>query len=203
MDELINALTKVQTEIQHASKDAINPYFKSEYATLEQVITQVKKPLNDNGIYFQQIAHPSEIGACVETVFYGHGSSLSTGQILIPADKRDAQGFGSALTYAKRYSLSLACGIGHQKDDDANRAMPKKYQLKIGRDIRFSDDSPHKFFRRAKEMLQLPVTDEKKKLFEGSLLSLHAARDEFKEYDRNNCDRMIKHYNEVLNESKR
>ena len=137
MDELINALTKVQTEIQHASKDAINPYFKSEYATLEQVITQVKKPLNDNGIYFQQIAHPSEIGACVETVFYGHGSSLSTGQILIPADKRDAQGFGSALTYAKRYSLSFACGIGHQKADDANRAMPKKYQLKIGSDFDF------------------------------------------------------------------
>ena len=203
MDQLINALIKVQSEIQHASKDAVNPYFKSEYATLEQVITQVKKPLNDNGIYFQQIAHPSELGACVETVFYGHGTSLSTGQILIPADKKDAQGFGSALTYAKRYSLSLACGIGHQKDDDANKAMPKKYQMKLNNKIWFSDDSPHKFYSRAKEMLQLPITDEKKKLFEGSLLSLHAVRNELKEYDRDNCDRMIKHYNEVLNESKR
>ena len=52
-------------------------------------------------------------------------------------------------------------------------------------------------------MLQLPVTDEKKRLFEDSLLSLHAARDELTEYDRNSCDRIIKHYNEVLNESKR
>ena len=124
--ELVIALIKAQGQINHATKDGVNPYFKSGYATLEQVITAVKKPLNDNGIYFQQESHDNEIGASVETSFYGHGGIMSTGKITIPADRKDAQSFGSALTYAKRYSLSMACGIGHQEDDDANRATFEK-----------------------------------------------------------------------------
>ena len=119
---LINALIKAQSEIEHATKDGMNPFFGSGYATLEQIITAVKKPLNDNGIYFQQESHENEVGACVETTFWGHGANLPTGKVTIPAERSDAQSFGSALTYAKRYSLSMACGIGHQKDDDANSA---------------------------------------------------------------------------------
>jgi hypothetical protein len=125
-DKLIAALIEAQKAITHASKDGKNPYFKSDYATLEEVITTVKPPLNDNGVMFQQVCHPSDIGVCVETVFYGHGGELRTGQFTVPADKRDPQGFGSALTYAKRYSLSMACGVGHQKDDDAETAMIKR-----------------------------------------------------------------------------
>ena len=125
-DKLIAALIEAQKTITHASKDGKNPYFKSDYATLEEVITTVKPPLNNNGVMFQQVTHPSDIGVCVETVFYGHGGELRTGQFTVPADKRDPQGFGSALTYAKRYSLSMACGIGHQKDDDAETAMIKR-----------------------------------------------------------------------------
>ena len=123
---LIDALIKAQSEIEHATKDGTNPYFKSGYATLEQVITAVKKPLNDNGIYFQQESHENEVGACVETTFWGHGANLPTGKVTIPAERSDAQSFGSALTYAKRYSLSMACGIGHQADDDANNATFEK-----------------------------------------------------------------------------
>lgn len=123
---LIDALIKAQSSIKHATKDGVNPYFKSGYATLEQVITAVKKPLNDNGIYFQQESHENEGGACVETTFWGHGANLPTGKVTIPTDRNDAQAFGSALTYAKRYSLSMACGIGHQTDDDANSATFEK-----------------------------------------------------------------------------
>ena len=122
MNDLIAALIKAQSEIQHASKDGNNPYFKSGYATLEQVISTVKPPLNSNGIYFQQQSHDCEEGVCIETVFYGHNAMLKTGKVTIPTD-RTPQGRGSGLTYAKRYSLSLACGIGHQKDDDANLAQ--------------------------------------------------------------------------------
>jgi len=121
MNDLIEALTKAQSEIQHASKDGNNPYFKSGYATLEQIISTVKPPLNNNGIYFQQQSHDIEDGVCIETVFYGHNAMLKTGKVTIPTD-RTPQGRGSGFTYAKRYSLSLACGIGHQKDDDANLA---------------------------------------------------------------------------------
>ena len=122
-DALIAALLEAQKNITHANKNGKNPYFTSDYATLEEVITTVKGPLNKEGVFFQQISHASDYGVSVETIFYGHGSSLPTGPFNVPTDKRDPQGYGSALTYAKRYSLSMACGIGHQKDDDAESAM--------------------------------------------------------------------------------
>jgi len=119
---LIAALTKAQSEITHAVDDGENPVFKSAFATLEGVIDAVKPVLNKNGIYYQQISHDCDNGVSVETVFYGHDSFLSTGSVTIPADKNTCQGYGSALTYAKRYSLSMAAGIGHQPDDDGNEA---------------------------------------------------------------------------------
>lgn len=123
-DKLIEALVKAQSEINHAVQDAANPFFKSDYASLKEVIDSVKGHLNDNGIYMQQVSHDMPHGCCVETVFYGHGGSLSSGKVSIPATKNDPQMFGSALSYAKRYSLQMACAIATQKeDDDAEKAM--------------------------------------------------------------------------------
>ena len=125
-DTLINALIKAQQEIDHVIQDSKNPFFSSDYASLKNVIDSVKKPLNDNGIYLQQISHECERGACVETIFFGYGGKLSTGKVSIPANKQDSQAFGSALSYAKRYSLLMACGIASQKeDDDGEKAMQR------------------------------------------------------------------------------
>ena len=71
---------------------------------------------------YQQVSEFTENGICIETIFYGHGNSLTSGKVFVPADKNTPQGFGSALTYARRYSLSLACGIGSDADDDGNAA---------------------------------------------------------------------------------
>mgnify|MGYP001382087169 FL=1 len=125
-DTLINALVKAQQEIDHVVQDANNPFFKSDYASLKEVIDSVKKPLNSNGILLQQVAHDCDNGVCIETVFHGHGGSLSTGKVTIPASKQDPQAYGSALSYAKRYSLLMACGVATRKeDDDAEGAMQR------------------------------------------------------------------------------
>lgn len=125
-DTLINALVKAQQEIDHVVQDANNPFFKSDYASLKEVIDSVKKPLNSNGILLQQVAHDCDNGVCVETVFHGHGGKLSTGKVTIPAAKQDPQAYGSALSYAKRYSLLMACGVATRKeDDDAEAAMQR------------------------------------------------------------------------------
>lgn len=121
-DYLINALVKAQSEIGSVKKDAENPFFKSGYATLEAVIQAVKKPLNDNGIYFQQVAHDKEGAIGIETILNGHGSSISSGTVYMPATKNDPHAFGSALSYAKRYSLMMACGLPSE-DDDGNKAV--------------------------------------------------------------------------------
>lgn len=127
--KLIDALVKAQEDMQHATDNAANPHFNSKYATLEQVIDTVKPILAKHKIMFQQISHDVHGGGvAIETIFYGHGSEFRTGIVKIPLDKNTCQGYGSALTYCRRYSLSLACGIGSEKDDDGNKAesFPKK-----------------------------------------------------------------------------
>lgn len=135
-DTLVSALIKAQNQIDNAHKDAKNPFFKSNYATLESVIEAVKQPLLDNGVLFVQKSSISEDGVNIETCFYGHGEEMQTGQLHVPADKQDPQGYGSALTYARRYSLAMACGIGAGikveatgADDDGNKATTT-YQAK-------------------------------------------------------------------------
>lgn len=122
MDKLIEALLAAQRNIKHSLDDSTNPRFNSQYTSLEGVIDAVKEHLNAEGVYVQQITHPDPDGACVETIFHGHQASLSAGKVFLPAEKHDPQKFGSALTYARRYSLATACGIGHAKDDDAEAA---------------------------------------------------------------------------------
>jgi len=136
--KLINQLIKAYSEITSAEFDKINPHFNSKYASLESVIKAVKPSLLKHGILYRQVSKYTENGICIETIFHGHGEELGTGEIFLPVDKRTAQGFGSALTYARRYSLSLACGIGSEEDDDGNQAekevgkkpVPKKTPVK-------------------------------------------------------------------------
>ena len=60
--------------------------------------------------------------ALVLRPYYGHGSSISSGTVYTPATKNDPHAFGSALSYAKRYSLMMACGLASE-DDDGNKAV--------------------------------------------------------------------------------
>jgi len=122
MKELIENLVKAQSAMSHAKASEDNEYFKSKYVPYEKLMDYVKTHLNDNGIYIQQVCHESDGGVCVETVLHGHGGSLSSGKVFVQAEKQTPQGYGSALTYARRYSLSLATGSGADKDDDANSA---------------------------------------------------------------------------------
>lgn len=121
-NELMSALLEVQQELSHAKASATNPHFKSQYVPFEALWDYAKEHLNARGILIQQMSHECEVGACIETLLIGFGDSLSTGKMIVRADKPTAQSFGSAVTYAKRYSLSMALGIGADKDDDANKA---------------------------------------------------------------------------------
>lgn len=184
MENLISALLKAQTQIDHATKDAKNPFYKSDYATLEQVINTVKEPLNENGIYFQQNSTLTETGATCETIFYGHSAQLSAGVVYVPADKLDPQAFGSALTYARRYSLSMACGIS-SKDDDGESAMqrsrvtkkPSKYNLMRNDNAVVSTDDEEEFLKHLQRMLKEPTNVVCQKLYKENSKIIKTAHD--------------------------
>ena len=119
---LHGAMALAFAEIEAATKSADNPFFKSKYADLPAVIGAVKPALVKYRLFFTQNCHPSESGVIVETVLHhASGESMSLGQLYVPANKHDAQGFGSAQTYARRYALQTAFGVPVE-DDDGNAA---------------------------------------------------------------------------------
>jgi len=128
MKSISASLVKAQKGFGPALKTATNPHFRSKYADLSACIEAVIDALNDNGIMLMQPTHLCESGVIVETIFlHESGEQLSGGKLHVPASKHDAQGYGSALSYARRYSLMAACGIAPEEDDgnSASRPAPK------------------------------------------------------------------------------
>ena len=124
--QLSAALLKAQRSIKFAAKDAKNPHYKSTYADLPAVIDAIKPALNDAGIVFLQTFSPSEAGFIAVTTRLMH----ETGEWIedtatVPLPKSDPQGYGSAATYARRYSLAAITGL-YQDDDDGNAASNTK-----------------------------------------------------------------------------
>lgn len=122
MKNIATALVKAQKQFQPALKTSTNPHFRSKYAALDACIEAVIEALNNNGIYLLQKNYDCADGVMVETVFvHESGETLECGIVHFPAVKKDPQGYASALTYARRYSLMASCGIAPE-DDDGNAA---------------------------------------------------------------------------------
>jgi hypothetical protein len=113
------ALLQAQKALTFASKNAKNPHFKNTYADLSAVIDAVKPALNDAGIIFLQTPSPSDNGYLFLTTRLIHESGeWIEDTATCPLPKQDPQGYGSCLTYLRRYSLAAICGL-YQDDDDA------------------------------------------------------------------------------------
>ena len=109
-----------------ALKDKTNPAYKSKYADLGACIEAVDDSFLANGIVMYQETFEDQSGVTVETVLlHESGEMIRCGKLHVPAAKQDPQGYGSALTYARRYSLMAACGIAPE-DDDGNAASQQK-----------------------------------------------------------------------------
>ena len=135
------ALVKALAEIEGAAKDKVNPHFKSKYADIASVIDAIKPVLAKHNLGFTQHSQPSEQGVIVETVLHhAGGEMLSMGSLYVPANKNDPQGFGSALTYARRYALMTAFGVPAEDDDgNAARTNPSTGEA---RPSKRSDEAP-------------------------------------------------------------
>lgn len=124
VDKLAAALCKAQAEMGGAVKDAKNPFFKSSYADLTSVIKAIKEPFANNGLSYSQFPVTSEGGGGVGvvTVLLHSSGQWIESEFYLPLAKKDPQGGGSAITYARRYALQAMAGIP-TADDDAEAAM--------------------------------------------------------------------------------
>lgn len=133
MKNIASAFVKAQKSFAPALKTNTNPHFKSRYVGLDGCIEAVIDALNSNGIALLQPTHEDAAGVTVETIFlHESGEILSGGKLHVPAAKQDPQGYGSALTYARRYSLMSACGIAPE-DDDGNAASKRGQSSEVVR----------------------------------------------------------------------
>ena len=119
------AMCQAQSEMGGAHKGANNPFFKSKYADLSEVIKVVKEPFANNGLSFVQfpINDGDKIG--VETILMHASGEWLSNSFTVKATKQDAQGAGSVITYCKRYGLQAVAGIPSE-DDDGNSASSNK-----------------------------------------------------------------------------
>jgi hypothetical protein len=125
--ELSKALNAAQKEMKNPTFDSTNPHFKSKFASLVAVREAVIPILNKHGLSIAQFPKATEgTAGCVNRLMHVSGEWLEE-ECLLPLDKNNAQGAGSAVTYARRYSLQAIAGVVADEDDDANAAsVPAK-----------------------------------------------------------------------------
>jgi hypothetical protein len=122
MKELATAMAKAQAEIKAALKDSKNPHFKSSYADLTSVWDACRTALTKNGLSVVQIPNFEGDEVWLETrLLHASGESIS-GRYPLRPQQQTPQGYGSALTYARRYSLAAMVGVVADEDDDGNAA---------------------------------------------------------------------------------
>lgn len=126
MNALYSALIKAQAAFPAVVKNRINPHLKNRYADLTAILDAVLPVLNANGLFMRQCVTGNEAGISVETIItHESGESISSGALFIPVganEKNKAQAYGSARTYACRYSLCSFLGISADDDDDGHAA---------------------------------------------------------------------------------
>ena len=126
--ELSKALAKFQANVKQPMKDKNNPFFKSKYVPLENVVEAITQEAPKHGLSFVQWALNDESGRVGVATMLMHesGEFIEFDPVHMKADKETAQGAGALISYLKRYSLSAVFGITSDQDDDGNSASGNK-----------------------------------------------------------------------------
>lgn len=127
--DLAAALAEAQAELSPATKNAQNPHLKNRYADIAAVYEAIRETLPKHGLAVSQMVLPHESKARVRTLLMHKSGQWIASECLMPIDGRGGpQGMGSAITYARRYSLSAIVGVVSEDDDDAEAAQGRQRQ---------------------------------------------------------------------------
>jgi len=130
--ELAKAMVKVQRALAPVCKDAENPFVKSRYATLNAVIDACRDALIAQAVWVVQVPVAVEAGhlGLMTKLVHGESGQWQSSLMVMPLPKNDPQGYGSALTYARRYGLATLVGLASETDDDGEASMPTRNRAK-------------------------------------------------------------------------
>lgn len=116
------AFVAFQSEVENVLKDSKNPHYGSTYASLAAILDTIRPILAKHKLAIMQTAQATATDTTLQTtVVHESGETLDGGSYPLRPVKNDPQGYGSAMTYARRYTLAALCGIA-QEDDDGNLA---------------------------------------------------------------------------------
>jgi len=122
--EINKALVGFHNDIKQPLKDKENPFFKSKYVPLENIAEAIDEVAPKHGLAYLQEAYTTATGqtGVVTRLVHESGEFYETEPLVLNADKNNAQGQGSVITYARRYQLASLFGITSDEDDDGNKA---------------------------------------------------------------------------------
>ena len=121
---IADALASAQAELTDPPKDSVNPHFKSRYADLATVLKTVRPVLSKHGIALTQTTNYAE-GVLVLVTRLSWRDEEIVGHYPVIPQQSTPQGYGSALTYARRYAIQAIVGVAADEDDDGNAASAK------------------------------------------------------------------------------
>jgi hypothetical protein len=118
--EIAKALSTFHVKVDKIKKDAKNPFFKSSYASLSNILEVIDIPLAESGLTFAQF--PTDEHGLTTILMHGESGEWLEANYKMKPVKDDPQGVGSCITYQRRYALSAILGLNIDDDDDGNHA---------------------------------------------------------------------------------
>ncbi len=118
VQHVIAALVQAQAEMKNPRFDTTNPHFRTRYASLAAVRDAVTPALARQGLVVTQLLSAQDGGIVCETILWHTSGQYLGATLRLPVGKADAQGYGAASTYARRYGLMALCNVVGDEDDD-------------------------------------------------------------------------------------
>ena len=122
INELATSLAKAQGELKNPGLDSVNPHFRNKYASLPSILSGIRPVLAKHGLCITQHLAGANGGISCTTILLHTSGQFIESTLTLPAQKADAQGLGSASTYARRYAIQAVLGISGDDDDDGEAA---------------------------------------------------------------------------------